>query len=173
MLTQDRLPPWDTNIVSGTSRWAEKRIKSWMVGCDAMQVIIRKPCPFRQANELRAPTEYSYLPSGIIIMIPKTYYGARRQQRVKAMYEYTSFYGLLQLHTNTSSLILWAPNYPKNILLQCIEAAITMSATTITYNTFLPSVAISKHHQSIPGPSQVADQSTRYITSLLIVPGKF
>lgn len=90
--------------------------------------------------------------------------------------EYTSFYGLLQLHTNTSSLILWAPNYPKNILLQCIEAARNMSATTITYNTFLPvslSVAISEHHQSIPGPSQVADQSTRYIPSLLIVPGKF
>lgn len=66
-----------------------------------MQVIIRKPCPFRQANELRAPTEYSYLPCGIIIMIPKTYYGARRQQRVKAMYEYTSFYGLLYYSTPT------------------------------------------------------------------------
>lgn len=144
--------------------------------CDAMQVIIRKPCPFRQANELRAPTEYSYLPSGIKIMIPKTYYGARRQQRVKAKYESTLPSTDYLLHTNTSSLILWAPNYPKNILLQCIEAATTMSATTITYNTFLPvsvSVAISEHHQSIPGPSQVADQSTRYIPSLLIVPGKF
>lgn len=100
-----------------------------------MQVIIQKPCPFRQANELRAPTEYLPTLSYYNNDSEDLLWCKNTTQRVKAMYKYTSFYGLLLLPTNTSSLILWAPNYPKNILLQCTEAATTMSATTITYNT--------------------------------------